>query len=102
MSISISVCFEGIVLFWLRAIVELRDSVVRTFERTFDSYHEDLLCRVRFVANNMKIHFLDDPPNKSILTEYVREYLDAAQSGFDINWRQESASPHVFLGVFLI
>ena len=91
--------FKDIVLFWSRAIVELRDSIGRVL-RNLDAYHEELLRRVRVVANNMKSHlisFLNS--NRSLLTQFVREYWDAARRGSDINWRQSPASPHVFLGL---
>ena len=95
--------FKDIVLLWSRAIVELHDSIGRISITTLNTYYKDRFLRVRIVANNMKSHlisFLNS--NRSILTQFVREYWDAAQRGSDINWRQASASQHVFLGLFEI
>ena len=95
--------FKDIVLLWSRAIVEFRDSIERVLQRTLNTSHKDLFLCVRVVANNMKSHlipFLNS--NRSLLTQFVREYWDAAQRGSDINWRQASAFPHVFLGLIIL
>ena len=89
-----------VVQFWSRAIVDLRDNIGRV-SQYLDTYHEVLLHRVRVVANNLKSHLIRFVnSNRSLLTQFVREYWDAANRGSDINWRQAPDSPHMFLGLF--
>ena len=108
------------VLFWLRAIVELCDNIapisrnfIETFElvicgkkQTYVNIRKtvlELMCLVRDVANNMMSHlifFLE--AKKSLLTQFVREYWDVARRGSEINWRQAPTSSHVFLGLFYL
>ena len=100
---------DDMVLFWLRAIVELRDNIasqekiLREESRRFKTFLEQMLCRVRDVANNMisqLIFFLE--AKKSLLTQFVREYWDDARRGSEINWRKAPTSSHVFLGLLYL
>ena len=107
--VFMQIYIDDMVLFWLRAIVELRDNIasqekiLREESRQFKTFLELMLCRVRDVANNMISHlifFLE--AKKSLLTQFVREYWDAARRGSEINWRHSPTSSHVFLGLFYL
>ena len=62
-----------------------------------------MLCYVRDVTNNIMSHLIFYlEAKKSLLTQFVREYWDAAKRGSEINWRQAPTSSHVFLGLFYL
>lgn len=94
---------QGIVFLWSKAIVGLRDNIMFMSRdlSDFDSYHINLLRRVRNVANNIQLLLLPIVEcNQATLTEFVREYWVDAKRGSEINWRQvEDPSKHVFLGL---
>ena len=103
-------------MFWLRAIVELCDNIATARNFTnFEDVHilhnvnikitflKQMLCYVRDVTNNIMSHLIFYlEAKKSLLTQFVREYWDAAKRGSEINWRQAPTSSHVFLGLFYL
>ena len=100
---------DDMVLFWLRAIVELRDNIaskekiLREESRKFKTFLEQMLCRVRDVANNMISHLMFFSGSKEISSNSVCErILGRCEERLGDKLAKAPTSSHVFLGLLYL